>query len=289
MGRQRRGLRRRQRQRQQRVRRSRRLVARLFADDQQGQQQEEDSEEEEEEAPARSRHRRRAACARGEPSGSSEGEGLEGSSDDEDQWEGGSGVDPASSVSDGSGAWDVPASRPRLHPRIGVDCWARAFVYGSTFRYPARLDAMLMWCTRDYLRSTPEARQPGDVAGLAAAVVLRYGRQLWRHYASFRYTLNSFNLLQNKRSNKTAGDMHVVKELQGRLYCEDIPLTEEEQQEGVDAADELEAWAAMCWERQAAAPGIGSANTAAGGLQLLLTDAYDREEDEEEERDREGV
>ncbi|KAL4421820.1 hypothetical protein ABPG77_001609 [Micractinium sp. CCAP 211/92] len=198
LGSQRRGLRRRQRQRhrQQPVRRSRRLVARLFADDQQGQRQEQDSEEEEEEAPARSRRRRRAACVRGEPSGSSEGEGLEGSSDHEEQWEGGSGVDPASSVSDGSGAWDVPASRPRLHPRIGVDCWARAFVYGSTFRYPARLDAMLMWCTRDYLRSTPEARQPGDVVGLAAAVVRRYGRQLWRHYASFRYTLNSFNLLQ---------------------------------------------------------------------------------------------
>lgn len=84
--------------------------------------------------------------------------------------------------------------------------------------------------------------------------------------------------------------MHVVKELQGRLYCEETPLTEEEQREGVDAADELEAWAAMCGERQAAAPGVGSANTAAGGLQLLLTDARDREEEEEEEEwDREDV
>lgn len=74
-------------------------MARLFADDQQGQRQEEDPEEDEEEAPARSRRRRRAACARGEFSGSSEGEGLEGSSDDEEQWDGDSGVDPASSDS----------------------------------------------------------------------------------------------------------------------------------------------------------------------------------------------
>lgn len=41
-----------------------------------------------------------------------------------------------------------------------------------------------------------EAQQPGDVAGLAAAVVWRYGRLLWRHYSNFVYTLNSFNLLQ---------------------------------------------------------------------------------------------
>lgn len=45
-----------------------------------------------------------------------------------------------------------------------------------------------------------EEQQPGDVAGLAAAVVRRYGPQLWRHYASFRYTLNSFNLLQARAS-----------------------------------------------------------------------------------------
>jgi hypothetical protein len=45
--------------------------------------------------------------------------------------------------------------QPRRHPRIGVDCWARAFVHHALHRHPARLDAMLKWLTRRYLRDTP--------------------------------------------------------------------------------------------------------------------------------------
>ena len=40
------------------------------------------------------------------------------------------------------------------------------------------------------------AAQPGNLAGLAAAVVERYGRALHKHYKAFQYVLNSFNMLQ---------------------------------------------------------------------------------------------
>ena len=45
--------------------------------------------------------------------------------------------------------------RPRRHPRIGMDCWARTFVYHAIHRYPSRLDAMLAALTRRYLLRTP--------------------------------------------------------------------------------------------------------------------------------------
>lgn len=121
------------------------------------------------------------------------------------------------------------------------------------------------------------ASQPGCMWAPQVGITLR--RHCYTRSSSAQ-SIPLCNPVQNKQSNKTAGDMQVVQDLQGRLYCEDTPLTEEEQQEGVDAEDELDAWAAMCAERQAAGVGGTGGDAAAGALQLLLGDADDWEEEE---------
>jgi hypothetical protein len=61
---------------------------------------------------------------------------------------------------------------PRARPRIGVDCWARAFVYHAAHRYPARLDNMLLYLTRQLLRYTPVRRRTGVGGALRVALCL---------------------------------------------------------------------------------------------------------------------
>lgn len=77
-----------------------------------------------------------------------------------------------------------------------------------------------------------------------------------------------------------------MEELQRCLYCEDTHLTDEEQQQGVNADDELEAWAALCAERQAMAGGSAGSGPATSGLQLLMPGPVSWGEDDAEGDER---
>ena len=66
---------------------------------------------------------------------------------------------------------------PRRRPRLGVDCWARAFVYRAIHRYLARLDAMLAYLTRRFLDRTPVS----PPAGPAGHALLRICNLLATH------------------------------------------------------------------------------------------------------------
>ncbi|KAI7835919.1 hypothetical protein COHA_010199 [Chlorella ohadii] len=227
------------------LRHRRRGLAFESSDDEQQQQQQ--AEEEEDEGPA---SRDGGSSQRQEGAA---GEGSEGA-----EWS--QGIDPDPSDSSGS----EMGKRPRRCPRIGTDCWARAYVYRAIHRAPARLDAMLLYCTRRFLARTPEAEQPCSLAGLAHAVLERYGHALTKHYNQFMYSINSFNLLQNRKKDRSFANSCIVNELQELQYAQFTALSPEEELWGVNIEAELARFTTGARQR-AQQRLVAAAAAAAGG------------------------